>query len=196
MIVRQSRSDRQAPVPRVGQAAAFYGILGRHDDRQIVGEIIGPEAWVTLKAMESGRGSLTTTHARNAHAAIAKLVTCAMEAGPVVTRELALAKIVGALDLVIQLDRRLEIDEDGQPRLRRWVREIALVQPGEKDRGYALLHVFGPDRNGPGRATGHLLDPRGIEGSDEMAERIGELVEHGFDPDLYQAEVASGGWMR
>jgi pilus assembly protein CpaF len=34
-----------------------------------------------IKAMESGTGSLSTTHAANATACIRKLVTTAMEAG-------------------------------------------------------------------------------------------------------------------
>ena len=32
--------------------------------RQIVGEVRGPEVWNMLKAMESGPGSISTTHAR------------------------------------------------------------------------------------------------------------------------------------
>ena len=34
--------------------------------RQIVGEVRGPEAWLMIKAMESGSGSLSTTHAASA----------------------------------------------------------------------------------------------------------------------------------
>src|SRR3546814_2821893 len=34
--------------------------------RQIVGEVRGPEVWNMLKAMESGPGSISTTHARSA----------------------------------------------------------------------------------------------------------------------------------
>jgi type IV secretory pathway ATPase VirB11/archaellum biosynthesis ATPase len=55
--------------------------------RQIVGEVRGPEVWNMLKAMESGPGSISTTHARSAEHTIDKLVSCAMEKGPQVTRE-------------------------------------------------------------------------------------------------------------
>ncbi|NHA01188.1 Flp pilus assembly complex ATPase component TadA [Nocardioides sp. W3-2-3] len=55
--------------------------------RQIVGEVRGPEVWNMLKAMESGPGSISTTHARSAVHTIEKLVSCAMEKGPQVTRE-------------------------------------------------------------------------------------------------------------
>ena len=42
-----------------------------------------------IKAMESGTGSICTTHAADAVAAVRKLVTCAMEAGAHVTHEYA-----------------------------------------------------------------------------------------------------------
>ncbi len=56
--------------------------------RQIVGEVRGREIWAMIKAMESGTGSISTTHASDAEAAVRKLVTCAMEAGPHVTQSL------------------------------------------------------------------------------------------------------------
>ncbi|MGB0191891.1 MAG: ATPase, T2SS/T4P/T4SS family, partial [Nocardioides sp.] len=42
--------------------------------RQIVGEVRGKEVWAMIKAMESGTGSISTTHASDAVAAIRKLV--------------------------------------------------------------------------------------------------------------------------
>jgi pilus assembly protein CpaF len=67
-----------------------------------------PGVWTMIKAMESGTGSLSTTHAANATACIRKLVTTAMEAGSHVTRDLALEKLVGCLNLIVQLNRRIE----------------------------------------------------------------------------------------
>ena len=43
--------------------------------RQIVGEVRGHEILAMLKAMESGAGSISTTHAPSAEGAIGKLVT-------------------------------------------------------------------------------------------------------------------------
>jgi hypothetical protein len=106
--------------------------------RQIVGEIRGPEVWTMIKAMESGTGSLSTTHAANAQTCIRKLVTCAMEAGSHVTRDLATEKLSGCLNLIVQLGRRIETQPDGTQRLRRWVSEVVLVEPGEKEIGYSL----------------------------------------------------------
>ncbi|MEO3936768.1 CpaF/VirB11 family protein [Dermatophilaceae bacterium Soc4.6] len=148
--------------------------------RQIVGEIRGSEVWTMIKAMESGTGSLSTTHAATAETCIRKLVTCAMEAGSHVTRDLALEKLTGCLDVIVQLARRVEDRPDGSQVQRRWVSEVVLVEPGEKEKGYALTYLFGPappSRRGPARATG-ILPPR-----------CRELVEFGFDPDLYQAEA-------
>ena len=56
-----------------------------------------------IKAMESGTGSISTTHAADAVAAVRKLVTCAMEAGPHVTQGLATSKLAATVDLIVQL---------------------------------------------------------------------------------------------
>lgn len=151
-------------------------------DRQIVGEIRGREVWTMIKAMESGTGSLSTTHAAGAEAAIRKLVTCAMEAGGHVTRDLALEKLAGCLDVIVQLNRRVVAMPDGSQQLRRWVSEVVVVEPGEREMGYALTHLFGPSTAGPARATGL------------MSERCKDLTVDGFDLDQYQAEADGRGW--
>lgn len=132
-----------------------------------------------IKAMESGTGSLSTTHAASAETCIRKLVTCAMEAGSHVSRDVALEKIAGALHVIVQLSRRVEIAADGTRRLRRWVSEVVMVEPGERETGYALTHIFGPSPSGPAAATGILPT------------QCAELVEFGFDPNLYQREADS-----
>ena len=153
-------------------------------DRQIVGEIRGREVWTMIKAMESGTGSLSTTHASSAEACMRKLVTCAMETGGHVTRDLALEKLSGCLDVIVQLDRRVVPMPDGTQQLRRWVSEVAVVEPGEREKGYALTYLFGPCSVGPAQASGII------------SERSRDLVTHGFDLDAYQAEADAGGWAR
>ncbi|WP_203751878.1 CpaF family protein [Cellulomonas chitinilytica] len=172
-----------------GRAAGAYGLDEALDDsfrfaldRQIVGEVRGREVWTMIKAMESGTGSLSTTHAASAEACIRKLVTCAMEAGPHVTRDLALEKLVGALQVVVQLRRRVLTLPDGSRELRRWVSEIVLVEPGERETGFALTHLYGPSGSGPARATGMLPN------------RCHELVDFGLDIDLFQREARAAGW--
>ena len=74
--------------------------------RQIVGEVRGKEIWAMIKAMESGTGSISTTHASDAVAAVRKLVTCAMEAGPHITHGLATSKLAATVDLIVHLELR------------------------------------------------------------------------------------------
>ncbi|MFC5175084.1 CpaF family protein [Nocardioides taihuensis] len=115
--------------------------------RQIVGEVRGKEIWAMIKAMESGTGSISTTHASDAVGAVRKLVTCAMEAGPHVTHDLATSKLAATIDLIVQLDLRTTT-VNGVSQRRRWVAEIIALEPGERETGYATTHIFGPDREG------------------------------------------------
>ncbi len=115
--------------------------------RQIVGEVRGKEIWAMIKAMESGTGSISTTHASDAIAAVRKLVTCAMEAGPHVTHDLATSKLAATIDLIVQLDLRTNT-VGGVSHRRRRVAEIIALAPGERENGYATTHVFAPDRDG------------------------------------------------
>lgn len=115
--------------------------------RQIVGEVRGKEIWAMIKAMESGTGSISTTHASDAVAAVRKLVTCAMEAGPHVTQALATSKLAATVDLIVQLDLRTTSWNGTSQRSRR-VAEIIALTPGERETGYATTHVFAPDTNG------------------------------------------------
>ncbi|MFT4264114.1 MAG: ATPase, T2SS/T4P/T4SS family [Nocardioides sp.] len=115
--------------------------------RQIVGEVRGKEVWAMIKAMESGTGSISTTHASDAVAAIRKLVTCAMEAGPHVTHALATSKLASTIDVIVHLDMRT-INEPGRSTRRRRVAEIIALDPGERETGYATTHVFSPDLDG------------------------------------------------
>lgn len=155
---------------------AMYDSFRYNLARQIVGEVRGPEFWQMVKAMESGSGSLSTTHARNANGAIRKLVTCAMEAGSHITRELATSKIAESLDLVVQLHLRTVTDASGITRRQRWISEIIAISPGEEAKGYATTHVFRPRPNGPAVA-GTLPD------------ELKALEADGFDLAGYLAEA-------
>ena len=143
--------------------------------RQIVGEVRGKEIWAMIKAMESGTGSISTTHASDAVAAIRKLVTCAMEAGPHVTHALATSKLAATIDVIVHLDLRT-IDEGGHTTRLRRVAEIIALDPGERDTGYATTHVFAP---GPdGTAVPAVLPDAYLD-----------LAAHGFDVAGYLAHT-------
>ena len=147
--------------------------------RQIVGEVRGPEVWNMLKAMESGPGSISTTHARSAEHTIEKLVSCAMEKGPQVTRELAISKLAAAIDVVVYLRADITDNRDGTFLKRRWVEEVLIVEPSvDAARGYATSPVFTPNSLGQVVATGKL------------DHRLGqELARHGFDKEAYTTEA-------
>lgn len=115
--------------------------------RQIVGEVRGKEIWAMIKAMESGTGSISTTHAADAVSAVRKLVTCAMEAGPHVTQGLATSKLAATVDLIVQLSMETTAVPRGAQRRRR-VAEVIALAPGEKEVGYATTHVFRADASG------------------------------------------------
>ena len=149
--------------------------------RQIVGEVRGPEVWNMLKAMESGPGSISTTHARSADHTIEKLVSCAMEMGPQVTRELAISKLAAAIDIVVYLRAEVVDNRDGTFRKRRWVEEVLVVEASaDASRGYSTDAVFAPSSTGPAVATGRLTD--------RLAQ---ELVRHGLDLEAYKTEAAA-----
>lgn len=144
--------------------------------RLIVGEIRGPEAWLMLEAMESGSGSLSTTHAASAEAAMPKLINCCMKAGPHVSDDLAARALGHALDLIVHIDLDETTNPDGSTRQRRNVTEIVAVTEGEKDKGYALSQVFRPAPDGP--AIPALLP-----------DYLRMLARHGFDIDTFHAQA-------
>lgn len=146
-------------------------------DRQILGEILGPEVWSMIKLMESGPGSLSTTHAANAAKTMRKLVTCAMEAGPDMNEEAVAAKLADSIDLVIQLGCDIVKGPEGSAgRKVRYVEEVLQITPGERGRGYGVNHVFG---RVPGQCA--LANTR----PDDL---MADLIAAGFDPALFEEE--------
>ncbi|MGY0541409.1 CpaF family protein [Nocardioides sp. YJ-D4] len=146
--------------------------------RQIVGEVRGKEIWAMIKAMESGTGSISTTHASDAVAAVRKLVTCAMEAGAHVTQELATSKLAATVDLIVHLSLHSETTDTGSQRTRK-VAEIIALTPGERENGYATTHVFTPDRDGTAIPS-------------VLPDEYRTLVRHGFDVGGYLAAQRPG----
>ena len=151
-------------------------------DRQILGEIRGPEVWSMIKLMESGSGSISTTHAADAHQTMRKLITCAMEAGPQISQELAATKLADTVDVVVQLACDVVKAGGGAiGRKVRYVEEVLHIAPGERARGYAAQTVF---RRMPGECAVAHTRP------DELMER---LVANGFDRGAFEAELGQYG---
>lgn len=142
---------------------ALYDSFRFNLHRQIVGEVRGHEILAMIKAMVSGAGSISTTHAPDAISAIRKLVTCAMEPPSNVTESYATRAIAENIDIIVQLDLETTPLADGTARRSRWLSEIIAVSPGEKEKGYATTHVFRP-APGRGAVAGVLPDElRGLE---------------------------------
>ena len=144
----------------------LHAVLRTNVSRIIVGEVRGPEVIPMLKAAQSSTGTLSTTHAHSARAAIERLATCALESGPHVTADFAYLLIAGGLDLIVQIGVQDDTHTGG--RKHRYVTEVLEVAPGENGRP-ALSDVFtaGPD----GRAV-----PR------TRPSFLTELQHAGFDP--------------
>ncbi|MDR0849624.1 MAG: Flp pilus assembly complex ATPase component TadA [Propionibacteriaceae bacterium] len=142
---RPGSGERDAQGHRAGEFLiddALYDSFRFNLSRQIVGEVRGREILAMLKAMQSGSGSLSTTHANSAEGAIRKLITCAMEAGPHVTAGYATRAIAEDIDLLVHLTMNVDTGEDGQTVRRRRVSEIVAVAPSDSARGYATTRVF------------------------------------------------------
>ena len=79
----------------------FEHLLRFNLDRIIVGEVRGGEVMAMFKAMQSGAGSLSTTHAKDARDTIERLITCVLS---VHTNEAYAARLVAQhIDLIVHL---------------------------------------------------------------------------------------------
>jgi pilus assembly protein CpaF len=153
----------------------FEHLLRFNLDRIIVGEVRGGEVMAMFKAMQSGAGSLSTTHAKDARDTIERLVTCVLS---VHTNEAYAARLVAQhIDLIVHLTGDVETSSG---RRRRVVAEVIEVDTGEGHRPAVTdLFVPGPD----GRAV-----PVG------RPSFLADLVRHGFDASLLDS--AHGAWAR
>jgi hypothetical protein len=153
--------------------------------RAIIGEIRGEEVWSMVKLMESGSGSISTTHAASAQQTMRKLVTCAMEAGSQVNQELASSKLGETVDLVVHIACDVLPGPDGSVgRKHRYVEEILAVSPGERPRGYATTTVF-------------ARRPGSCAIADTIPEELREpLRAAGLDLAGFEAEAAETGGLR
>lgn len=161
---------------------AVYDVVRFNVWRVIVGEVRGEEVIPLLKNLENGAGSLSTTHARNATAAIRKLVTCGMAAGPQWTHPLMTEKLAESIDLVVHLELtdtdELDSDNGAPRRPRRRVAEIIAVGHGDTPGTFATTHIFDTDLDG-------VLVPG------TLPDEFRRLERHGFDLAAFTAAQGS-----
>lgn len=146
----------------------LYSCLRMNLSRIIVGEVRGKEILTLMKALQAGAGGLTTTHSHSARAAIERLVTCALEAGPHVTTQFAYRQIAHHIDLIVHVNLDDQTRSGGGRH--RYISEVVELAPGEQDR-VAVTDLFRP---GP--------DGRAIPHTNPSPRLMADLERAGFDP--------------
>ena len=137
-------------------------------DRIIVGEVRGGEVMAMFKAMQSGAGSLSTTHAKDARDTIERLITCVLS---VHTNEAYAARLVAQhVDLIVHLTATAD---PATGRLRRVVSEVIEVDTGEGNRP-AVTDLF-------------RAEPDGVAVPVGRPSFLDDLARAGFDPSLLDA---------
>jgi type IV secretory pathway ATPase VirB11/archaellum biosynthesis ATPase len=151
----------------------FEHMLRFNLDRIIVGEVRGGEVMAMFKAMQSGAGSLSTTHAKDARDTIERLVTCVLS---VQSNEVYATRLVAQhVDLIVHLTAH---PDPATGKRRRMVTEVIEVDTGENNRP-AVTDLFRAGVDGRAVPVGRpsFLD---------------DLVRAGFDASLL--EHRQGTW--
>ena len=95
----------------VSVADLLWSGLRMNLQRVIVGEVRGREVIPMFQAMQTGAGSMSTTHASSARGAIDRLVTCALEAGPHITMDYAYLQVAAHIDLIVHVTKIEDVAE-------------------------------------------------------------------------------------
>lgn len=152
-------------------------------ERIVVGEVRGPEILVMLEAMQAGKGSVSTVHAKNPQHTVDRLVNLALKAGPHISTTYAYRQIGDNIDLIVTLGVIDQTPMGG--RKHRFVSHVdALKLGGDSATGIEHHPVFAPGPDGRAVPTGTKPD------------WVKDLITHGFDPgwltagaDTYQAPL-------
>lgn len=80
--------------------------LKMRPDIIIVGEVVGPEAYYMIQAMNTGHpGSLTTNHANSAREALSRLADMVAEGGENLPYHSVYSRIASAVDIIVYVER-------------------------------------------------------------------------------------------
>ena len=151
---------------------ALVGSLRHNADRLLVGEVRGGEIMAMIQAMQGGRGSISTTHARSARDTYNKLVTCCLEV-PGVSEVYATRTIASAINYVAFI-KKVNVGAKGE-RVRRVRRVTEIIAIELTADGVSFTDVFKVD--GSGVAKAHTVPPY-----------VEDLVDAGFDYDGFVRE--------
>ncbi|MFH5208091.1 CpaF family protein [Antrihabitans spumae] len=102
-------------------------------DRVIVGEVAGKEILALFKALQMAKGSMSTVHATSAKGAVDRLTTLAMEE-PGVDETYAIRQVAAHVNLIVQMTTHWSRNDAGHLVSRRYISEVAWVEPGENSR--------------------------------------------------------------
>ena len=101
-------------------------------DRLVIGEVREAEALDLLVAMNSGVAGACTIHANSAEAAVTKLCTLPLLAGPNISPEFVQRTVAEAIDIVVQCEYRAGVG--------RKISQIAQVS--QNSDGYPAVEVL------------------------------------------------------
>ena len=160
----------------VSVADLLWSGLRMNLQRVIVGEVRGREVIPMFQAMQTGAGSMSTTHASSARGAIDRLVTCALEAGPHITMDYAYLQVAAHIDLIVHVAKIEDVAERGGPR--RFVSEVIELGRGEGVRP-SVTDIF-------------TLGPHGRVVPFTRPTFLADLQRAGFDPNWLNH--AAGDW--
>lgn len=152
---------------------ALREALRHNADRLLVGEVRGGEIIAMIQAMQSGTGSISTTHARSARDTYNKLVTCCLEVEGI-SEAYANRAIASAINFVAFI-KKVNVAAPGQPprRVRRVTEVVAIELTAD---GVAFTDIF-TTRNGITRP--YTLPPSSF---------LDDLMEADFDYDAFVQE--------
>ena len=106
-LVRLEARREQTGIPAISIRELLKATLRLRQDRIIVGEVRGGEAFDLLQALNTGHsGSLSTIHANSAAQAISRFATCVLMSGIDLPYRVIRQNIGESLDMVIQLQRQ------------------------------------------------------------------------------------------
>lgn len=126
----------------------LYEFVRHQLELVIVGEVAGIEVLALFKAMQMTKGSLTTTHAYSPRKAIHRLATLAMGAG--VSETYGERVVAEHVNLIIQLNTDWEVVTAEQRVGRRYISEVAWVEPDSDTAKPRLTTVYKGTPGGEG----------------------------------------------
>lgn len=132
--------------------------------RIIVGEVREAESFDLLVAANSGLPALGTIHANSARAAITKMCTLPLLAGPNITAAFVTPTVATCIDLVVHV----KLEPNGHRR----VDEIVAVPGGMENNTVELETVFSTD------ASGKLVRGTGFTHLGDKFARVGKDIHH------------------